>query len=139
MRNLFSLLLIAPVIISLLSFCYIWEQLGQTLSGEMLSSYGKSPHLNQETQVFENRTPDILEKMIERIDWRLTLEYFPIDSFCRAPDKPLPEVSPPGLKSSFKTYRFDSVHLAGTFQIADEYPKQTGFCLIQSSPILQPL
>ena len=47
MRNLFSLLLIAPVIISLLSFCYIWEQLGQTLSGEMLSSYGKSPHLNQ--------------------------------------------------------------------------------------------
>ena len=29
--------------------------------------------------------------------------------------------------------------MAGTFQIADEYPKQTGFCLIQSSPILQPL
>ena len=99
MRNLFSLLLITPVIISLLSSCSIWEQLGQTPSGEMLSNYGKSPHFNQETQVFENRIPDILEKMNERINWRLTLEYFSSNSSRRVPDKQLPEVNPPSLKA----------------------------------------
>ncbi len=99
MGNLFSLLLITPVIISLLSSCSIWEQLGQTPSGEMLSNYGKSPHFNQETQVLEDRIPDILEKMNERIDWRLTLEYFTSDSSRRTPDKPLPEVNPPDLRA----------------------------------------
>ena len=99
MRNLFSLLLITPVIISLLSSCSIWEQLGQTPSGEMLSNYGKSPHFNWEEKAFEDRIPDILEKMNERIDWRLTLEYFTSDSSRRTPDKPLPEVNPPDLRA----------------------------------------
>ena len=37
--------------------------------------------------------------MNERIDWRLTLEYFSSNSSRRAPDKPLPEVNPPSLKA----------------------------------------
>ena len=37
--------------------------------------------------------------MNERIDWRLTLEYFTSDSSRRTPDKPLPEVNPPDLQA----------------------------------------
>ena len=40
--------------------------------------------------------------MIERIDWRLTLEYFTSDSSRRTTDKPLPEVNPPNLQSSLE-------------------------------------
>ena len=99
MRNLSTLILMTFAFTSFLGSCSVWDQLGQDPSNEMLSSYSNSPHFNWEEKVFENRIPDILEKMNERIDWRLTLEYFTSDSSRRTPDKPLPEVNPPDLRA----------------------------------------
>ena len=99
MRNLSSLILITFAFASFLGSCTIWDQLGQDPSSEMLSGYSNSPHFNREEQVFENRIPDVLDKMNERIDWRLMLEYFTSDSSRRTPDKPLPEVNPPDLQA----------------------------------------
>ena len=55
--------------------------------------------LTEREKVFENCNPDIFEKMNERIDWRLTLEYLTSDSQRRTPDKLLPEVNPPDLQA----------------------------------------
>ena len=99
MRNLSTLILMTFAFTSFLGSCSVWDQLGQDPSNEMLSSYSNSPHFNWEEKAFENRIPDILEKMNERIDWRLTLEYFTNDSSRRTPDKPLPEVNPPDLRA----------------------------------------
>ncbi len=63
MRNLSSSMLMTFAFASLLGSCSIWDQLGQDPSSEMLSGYSNSPHFNREEQVFENRIPDVLEKM----------------------------------------------------------------------------
>ena len=86
MRNISSLILITFAFASFLGSCSIWDQLGQDPSSEMLSGYSNSLHFKREEQVFENRIPDVLDKMNERIDWRLTLEYFKSDSSHRTPD-----------------------------------------------------
>ena len=99
MRNLSPLILITFAFASLLGSCSIWDQLGQAPSSEMMSSYSNSPHFNREEKVFENRISDVLDKMNERIDWRLTLEYFTSDSSRRTPNEPLPEVNPPNLQA----------------------------------------
>ena len=99
MRNLSFLILMTFAFASFLGSCSIWDQLGDAPSNEMLSSYSNSPHFNREEQVFENRIPDVLDKMNERIDWRLMLEYFTSDSSRRTPDEPLPEVNPPDLQA----------------------------------------
>ena len=65
----------------------------------MLSNYRNSLHFSREEKVFRNRIPDVLDKMNERIDWRLTLEYFVSDSSLRTPSKPLPEVNLPDLQA----------------------------------------
>ena len=95
MRNLSFLILMTFASASFLGSCSIWDQLGQNPSSEMLSGLINSHHFNWEEQVFENRIPDVLDKINERIDWRLMLEYFTGDSSHRTPDKPLPEVNPP--------------------------------------------
>ena len=97
MSNLPSLILITFAFASLLGSCSIWDQLGQNPSSEMLSGFSNSPHFKREEQVFENRIPDVIDNMNERIDWRLMLDYFTSDSSRRTPDKPLPEVNPPDL------------------------------------------
>ena len=99
MRNLPSLILMTFAFAVLLGSCSIWEQLGKGPSQQELSDFERSPHFNKEQQVFENRRPKILEEMNERIDWRLTLEYFTSDSSRRTPDKPLPEVNHPDLQA----------------------------------------
>ena len=99
MSNLSSLILMTFAFASFLGSCSIWDQLGQAPSSEMLSGFSNSPHFNREEKVFENRIRDVLEKMNERIDWRLTLEYFTSDSSRRTTDKPLPEVNPPDLQA----------------------------------------
>ena len=55
--------------------------------------------LTEREKVFENRKQGIFEKMNERIDWRLTLEYLTSDSQRRTPDKLLPEVNSPDLQA----------------------------------------
>ena len=50
-------------------------------------------------KVFENRIPDVLQKMNELIDWQLTLEYFTVETSRQTPVKPLPEVNPPDLQA----------------------------------------
>ena len=85
--------------------CSIWEQLGKGPSQQELAGFSRSPHFNKEQQVFENRRPDILDLMNERIDWRMTFEYFMSDSSRRVPDKPLPEVNPPDLKTFLKPFK----------------------------------
>ena len=97
MSNLSSLILMTFAFASLLGSCSIWDQLGQAPSSEMLPNYSNSPHFNREEKVFRNRIPDVLDKMNERIDWRLTLECFTSDSSLTTPSKPLPEVNPPNL------------------------------------------
>ena len=99
MSNLPSLILMTFSFASLLGACSIWDQLGQAPSSEMLSGLINSHHFNWEEQVFENRIPDVLDKINERIDWRLMLEYFTSDSSRRTSDKPLPEVNPPDLQA----------------------------------------
>ena len=99
MRNLPSLAMMTFAFASLLGSCSIWDQLGQAPSSEMLSGFINSPHFNREEKVFENRIPDVLDKMNERIDWRLMLEYFTSDSSRRTPDKPHLEFNPPDLQA----------------------------------------
>ena len=99
MSKLPSLILMTFAFASLLGSCSIWDQLGQAPSSEMLSNYRNSLHFNKEEKVFRNRIPDVLDKINERIDWRLMLEYFTSDSSRRTPDKPLPEVNPPDLQA----------------------------------------
>ena len=99
MRNLSSLILITFAFTSFLVSCLVWDQLSQDPSNEMLSSYSNSPHFNWEEKVFKNRIPDVLDKMNERIDWRLTFEYFTSDSSRRTPDKPHLEFNPPDLQA----------------------------------------
>ena len=99
MLNLSFLVLMTFASASFLGFCSIWDQLGQNPLSEMLSGLINSHHFNWEEQVFENRIPDVLDKINERIDWRLMLEYFTSDSSRRTPDKPLPEFNPPDLQA----------------------------------------
>ena len=99
MRNLPSLALMTFAFAGLLGSCSIWDQLRQAPLNKMLSSYRKSPHFNREEKVFENRIPDVLKKMNERMDWRLTLEYLTSDTSSQTSDKPLPEVNPPNLQA----------------------------------------
>jgi len=92
-------MLLASIIASLSGSCSFWEQLGKGPSDQELTDFASSPNFNHEKQVFENRIPDVLDKMNERIDWRLTLEYFTNDSSRRTPSKPLPEANPPDLQA----------------------------------------
>ncbi|MEK9762703.1 MAG: hypothetical protein VW729_08480, partial [Deltaproteobacteria bacterium] len=84
-KKFYLSMLLASGIAAFTGSCSIWDQLGQAPSNEMFSSYSNSPHFNSEEKVFENRIPDVIEKMNERIDWQLTLEYFTSDSSRRTP------------------------------------------------------
>lgn len=78
--------------------CSLWEQLGKSPSDSDFVRFEQSPQFNGDKKAFENRQAGVENKMWERMDWRVYLDFFLEKSERRRPESTLPEVKPPDLE-----------------------------------------
>ena len=97
-RPLFLLLLVSLLSVSL-SSCSTWRELGEKPKGPQLARLAESPHFNPDKQAFENRRPEVLQLMNERITLRSIGEFFFSGIPDQTPAQPLPAQQPVDLEA----------------------------------------